>query len=73
MYICSSKPITKMTSVVNANSTETIHSPRLRHGGKMPVGKAKNAPTPESELMSVDDYFNILHRMVDEYYDSIQG
>ncbi|MBR1784115.1 MAG: hypothetical protein IJ760_01590 [Bacteroidales bacterium] len=29
--------------------------------------------TPESELMSVEEYFGILHRMVDEHFDSIPG
>ena len=51
-------------------TTHTAHSARSRKpvGGTQAVEK-----TPESELMEVDEYFDILHRMVDEYYDSIQG
>ena len=56
------------------NATETIRTPRTRHVAKATASKQSEVPkTPESELMSVDEYFGILHRMVDEYYDSTQG
>ena len=29
--------------------------------------------TPESELMSVEEYFGIFRKRVNDYYDSIQG
>ena len=28
--------------------------------------------TPESELISAEEYFGILHQMVDEHFDNIQ-
>ena len=32
-----------------------------------------NTTVSKPGRMTVDDYFDILHKMVDEYYDSIQG
>lgn len=51
-------------------AVRTAHSAR----GRKPIGTTQSVDkTPESELMEVDEYFDILHKMVDEYYDSIQG
>lgn len=46
------------------------HRPTTR---KPSVVKDEIPKTPANELISVDEYFGILHKMVDEYYDSIQG
>lgn len=63
-----------MDTIAYTNSTETVCAPRIRRGRKATVA-AQTAieKTPESELMSVDEYFDILHKMVDEYYVSIQS
>ena len=63
-----------MDTTAYINSTKTVRTPQIRQRLKAPVA-AQTAieKTPESELMSVDEYFDILHKMVDEYYDSIQG
>jgi hypothetical protein len=62
------------TQAAYTNSTETMRTPRTRRVAKAAASNQTEMPkTPESELMSVDEYFGILHRMVDEYYDSIQG
>ena len=62
------------TATAHTNATETIQIPRTKSVAKAAASNQTAVPkTPESELMSVDEYFGILHRMVDEYYDSIQG
>ena len=62
------------TVTAYTNATETTRTPRTRCTAKAAASKQTEVPkTPESELMSVDEYFGILHRMVDKYQDSIQG
>ena len=62
-----------MESLTNTDSTSTARSSRLRQARKAVDSQPSVGKTPESELMEVDEYFDILHKMVDEYYDSIQG
>ena len=62
----------KMESTATVNRSATMHVSHLdrnRHIERHPIMEK----TSESELMEVDEYFDILHKMVDEYYDSIQG
>lgn len=62
------------TQVAHTNTTESIKKPRAGHLPQTKESWQTEIPkTPESELMSVDEYFGILHKMVDECYDSIQG
>ena len=59
-----------VATIERPNAVRTAHSSR----GRKPIGTTQSVDkTPESELMEVDEYFDILHKMVDEYYDSIQG
>lgn len=59
-----------VATVERPKAVRTAHSSR----GRKPIGTTQSVDkTPESELMEVDEYFDILHKMVDEYYDSIQG
>lgn len=62
-----------MESLTNTDSTTTARTSRLRQAKKAVDSQPSAGKTPESELMDVDEYFDILHKMVDEYYDSIQG
>lgn len=62
-----------MESLTYTDSTTTARSSRLRQARKAVDSQPSAGKTPESELMEVDEYFDILHKMVDEYYDSIQG
>ena len=62
-----------MESLTNTDSTTTARTSRLRQARKAVDSQPSAGKTPESELMEVDEYFDILHKMVDEYYDSIQG
>lgn len=62
-----------MESLTNTDSTTTARTSRLRQAKKAVDSQPSAGKTPESELMEVDEYFDILHKMVDEYYDSIQG
>lgn len=59
--------------MTDTDSTTTARSSRLRQARKAVDSQPSAGKTPESELMEVDEYFDILHKMVDEYYDSIQG
>ena len=57
-------------TTIRPKTARATHSAR----GRKPVAQPQTIEkTPESELMTVDEYFDILHKMVDEYYDSIQG
>ena len=59
-----------VAAIERPKAVRTAHSAR----GRKPIGTTQSVDkTPESELMEVDEYFDILHKMVDEYYDSIQG
>ena len=56
------------TQAAFTDSTETTRMPRTRRMANAAASKQiEVSKTPESELMSVDEYFGILHRMVDEY------
>lgn len=59
-----------------AATIERPNAVRAAHSapGRKPIDTTQAIErTPESELMEVDEYFDILHKMVDEYYDSIQS
>ena len=63
-----------MDTIAYSDSTETMCAPRIRRGHKAPIAvKTAIEKTPESELMSVDEYFGILRKRVNDYYDSIQS
>ncbi len=63
-----------MDTIACTNSTETMRVPRIRRGRKAPVAaQAVIEKTPESELMSVDEYFGILRKRINEYYDNLQS
>ncbi len=57
-------------TIERPKTAHTVHSARNRKpvGSPQPVEK-----TPESELMTVEEYFEILRKRVNDYYDSIQG
>ena len=61
-----------MDSVAYTNDAETVKMPRTRRIAKVSASKAaKIAKTPESELMTVEDYFGILRKRVNDYYDNL--
>lgn len=63
------KTLIKMDTVAYTNSTETMRASRIQRGRKASVAaQAAIEKTPESELMSVDKYFGILRKRVNEYY-----
>ena len=61
-----------MDAVAYTNDTDTIRMPRTR---RIAIGSAsqaaKVAKTPESELMTVEEYFGILRKRVNDYYDNL--
>ena len=63
-----------MDTIAYINDTETMRKPVIRQNRKAPVArKTAIEKTPDSELMSVEEYFDILRKRVNEYYDSLQG
>ncbi len=61
-----------MDSVAYTNDAETMKMPRTRSIDKVSASKAaKVAKTPESELMTVEEYFGILRKRVNDYYDNL--
>ena len=59
------------TATINRpNAARTTRSARDRMTAHRPQTVEK---TPESELMTVEEYFGILRKRVNDYYDSIQG
>jgi ABC-type sulfate transport system substrate-binding protein len=61
-----------MDSVAYTNDAETMKTPRTRRIAKVSASKAaKVAKTPESELMTVEEYFGILRKRVNDYYDNL--
>ena len=62
-----------MESLTNTDSTSTARTSRLRQARKAVDSQPSAGKTPESELMTVDEYFEILRKRVNDYYDSIQG
>lgn len=62
-----------MESVVTKERPKAVRATHSARGRKS-VGTTKTVEiTPESELMEVDEYFEILRKRVNDYYDSIQG
>ena len=63
-----------MDTVDYTDSTETLRAPRIRRGRKAPVA-AQTAieKTPESELMSVDEYFGMVWERYLEKYENLQS
>lgn len=62
-----------MESLTNTDSTTTARTSRLRQARKAADSQPSAGKTPESELMEVDEYFEILRKRVNDYYDSLQG
>jgi len=59
-----------VATVERPKAVRTAHSSR----GRKPIGTIQSVDkTPESELMEVDEYFEILRKRVNDYYDSLQG
>lgn len=63
----------EMETIANVKNKNSVRTSHIRHISNPASIKPTAGKTPESELMEVDEYFDILHKMVDEYYDSIQG
>ena len=63
----------EMETIANVKNKKSVRTSHIRYTSNPASIKPTAGKTPESELMEVDEYFDILHRMVDEYYDSIQG
>lgn len=63
----------EMETIANVKNKKSVRTSHIRHTSNPASIKPTAGKTPESELMEVDEYFDILHKMVDEYYDSIQG
>lgn len=58
------------------NSLSVASEPVVAYGvdtATKPVDLQLGYPNVEKKRMSVDEYFDILHKMVDEYYDNLQG
>ena len=61
-----------MDAVAYTNDTDTMRMPRTRRIAKVSASKAaKVVKTPESELMTVEEYFGILRKKVNDYYDNL--
>ena len=74
MYFCSLKKQMKMEPTTYANDTETVRMPRTKRTRKASAAKSAEIPkTPESELMTVEEFFGILRKRVNEYYESLQS
>ena len=57
-------------AIERPNAVRAAHSAR----GRKPIDTTQTIErTPESELMEVDEYFEILRKRVNDYYDSLQG
>lgn len=66
------KQYRNMDAVAYTNDTDTIRMPRTRRIAKESASQAaKVAKTPESELMTVEEYFGILRKRVNDYYDNL--
>ena len=60
-----------MGSVVTKERSKAVRATHSARGRK-PAGTTKTVEkTPESELMEVDECFEILRKRVNDYYDSI--
>ena len=61
-----------MDAVAYTNDTDTIRMSRTRRIAKVSASQAaKVAKTPKSELMTVEEYFGILRKRVNDYYDNL--
>lgn len=61
-----------MDTVAYTNETDTMQMPHSRRIAKSPAAKtAKVEKTPESELLTVEEYFGILRKRVNDYYDNL--
>lgn len=66
------KQYRNMDAVAYTNDTDTKRMPRTRRIAKVSASQAaKVAKTPESELMTVEEYFGILRKRVNDYYDNL--
>ena len=63
-----------MDTIPHTNSTETMRVPRIRRERKAPVAvQTEITKTPESELMSVDEYFDEVWQRYLEKYEKLQA
>ncbi len=62
-----------MESTAATNEPKTARTPRSARDRQTAHSPQSVEKTPESELMTVEEYFGILRKRVNDYYDSIQG
>ena len=60
-----------MDAVAYTNDTDTKRMPRTRRISKTTARHMEIPKTPESELMTVEEYFEILRKRVNDYYDNL--
>ena len=59
-----------MDTISYTDSTETMRAPRIRRGHKAPIAvKTAIEKTPESELMTVEEYFDEVRQRCMENYE----
>ena len=61
-----------MDTVAYSNDTETMRMPCTRHIAKV-AKTSKATKTPESELMSVGEYFDMVWNRYLEKYEELHG
>ena len=62
-----------MESTATTNMPKAVHRARAARDRQTAHSPQTVEKTPESELMTVEEYFGILRKRVNDYYDSIQG
>lgn len=62
-----------MDPVVAINGEIAAHSKRLVRSRKSAPQEQFVEKTPESELMLEEEYFGILRKRVNDYYNGLQG
>lgn len=72
-YLEKQETQSEMETIANVKNKKSVRTSHIRHISNPASINQTVGKTSESELMEVDEYFDILHKMVDEYYDSIQG
>ena len=61
-----------MDTVAYTKDADTMQMPHTKRIAKVSASNAaKVAKTPESELMTVEEYFGILRKRVNDYYDNL--
>lgn len=62
-----------METVAYTNDTDTMRVPRTRRIHKATAIHSEVPKTPESELMSVDEYFDMVWNRYMEKYEELHG